>query len=39
MGESATAGVLIEGGNGMPGEILINAAGPGFRFVRKAAFP
>jgi polyferredoxin len=31
--------VTVQGGDGTPGEILITAAGRGFRIVRKAAFP
>jgi hypothetical protein len=31
--------VTVQGGDGVPGEILITAAGRGFRIVRKAAFP
>jgi polyferredoxin len=31
--------VTVQGGGGTPGEILITAAGRGFRIVRKAAFP
>ncbi len=31
--------VTVKGGDGTPGQILIAAAGPGFRAVRKAAFP
>jgi hypothetical protein len=34
-----TGSVTVQGGNGTRGEILITAAGPGFRLVRKAAFP
>lgn len=34
-----TGRVTVRGGDGMPGEILFTAAGQGFRFVRKAAFP
>jgi polyferredoxin len=34
-----TGRVTVKGGDGTPGQILITAAGPGFRFVRKAAFP
>jgi polyferredoxin len=34
-----TGTVTVKGEDGTPGEILITAAGPGFRFVRKAAFP
>ena len=34
-----TGTVTVQGGNGTPGEILITAAGQGFRLVRKAAFP
>jgi len=35
----ATGTVTVKGGDGTPGQILITAAGPGFRIVRKAAFP
>ena len=34
-----TGTVTVQGGDGTPGEILITAAGRGFRIVRKAAFP
>jgi hypothetical protein len=34
-----TGMVTVQGGNRTPGEILITAAGRGFRIVRKAAFP
>jgi len=34
-----TGMVTVQGGDGMPGEILITAEGRGFRIVRKAAFP
>jgi polyferredoxin len=34
-----TGTVTVKGGDGTPGQILITAAGPGFRVVRKAAFP
>jgi polyferredoxin len=34
-----TGTVTVQGGSGSPGEILISAAGRGFRIVRKAAFP
>jgi hypothetical protein len=34
-----TGTVTVQAEDGIPGEILITAAGPGFRFVRKAAFP
>jgi polyferredoxin len=34
-----TGTVTVQGGNVTPEEILITAAGPGFRVVRKAAFP
>jgi len=34
-----TGTVTVQGGNGTPGQILVSAAGPGFRIVRKAAFP
>ena len=34
-----TGSVTVQGENGTPGEILITAAGQGFRLARKAAFP
>ncbi|HSE15281.1 MAG TPA: hypothetical protein VLB08_06775, partial [Candidatus Deferrimicrobium sp.] len=34
-----TGTVTVQGADDMPGEILITAAGRGFRIVRKAAFP
>ena len=34
-----TGTVTVKGGDGTPGQIQITAAGPGFRIVRKAAFP
>ncbi len=34
-----TGTVTVMGGDGTPGQILITAAGPGFRIARKAAFP
>ena len=34
-----TGTVTVQGGDGIPGEILIAATGRGFRIVRKAAFP
>ena len=34
-----TGTVTVQGGNGTRGEVLITAAGRGFRIVRKAAFP
>ncbi|MFA6147931.1 MAG: 4Fe-4S dicluster domain-containing protein [bacterium] len=34
-----TGTVTVQGRDGTPGEVLFTAAGPGFRFVRKAAFP
>jgi polyferredoxin len=34
-----TGTVTVKGGEVTPGQILFTAAGPGFRFVRKAAFP
>jgi len=34
-----TGTLTVQGRNGTPGEILITAAGRGFRIVRKAAFP
>jgi len=34
-----TGTVTVKGEDGTPGQILITAAGPGFRIVRKAAFP
>jgi polyferredoxin len=37
--ERVTGTMTVQGGDGTPGEILITAAGRGFRIVRKAAFP
>jgi hypothetical protein len=34
-----TGTLTVQGEDGTPGEILITAAGRGFRIVRKAAFP